>query len=80
MRDTEVAKTSRIEEPSPARWAIGVFAHNEEQNIVNALESVRNSASIAQVHAYVLINGCTDRTERVVENYAQRNEWVTPIS
>ena len=80
MRDTEVTKTDRLEERSPARWAIAVFAHNEEQDIVNALESVRNSASIAQVHAYVLINGCTDRTESVVENYAQRNEWVTPIS
>jgi glycosyltransferase involved in cell wall biosynthesis len=62
------------------KYAVAIFAHNEELAIVQALQSISPSDGEAGLHAYVLINGCTDRTERVVKEFARKNHWVKPIT
>ena len=55
---------------------VAVFAHNEAPRIEGCLDSVRLAAPGREVRAFVLANGCTDETARVVERYAERNPWV----
>jgi hypothetical protein len=56
-------------------WSCAVFAHNEAAGIVACLDSV--VAALAELPCtlgiHVLANGCTDRTEAVVEAYARRH-------
>ncbi len=78
--ETEVAGINCAKRLSTPKWAIAVFAHNEELTITSSLESIRSADGAALVHAYVLINGCTDQTERVVREFAVENDWVRPLS
>lgn len=61
-------------------WLVAVFAHNEEAHIVACLESIAKASAAHSIHAYVLANGCNDRTEMVVRNFALANPWVTLVS
>lgn len=54
----------------------GVFAHNEEENIISAIKSIQNDCDS---NIYVLINGCSDNTQGVVEEYAKKNRKVKAI-
>jgi len=56
--------------------AIAVFAHNEEGHILHCLRSIQDTG----LQVYVLINGCTDATERVVAAYASNVAGVELIS
>jgi glycosyltransferase involved in cell wall biosynthesis len=49
-------------------WPVAIFAHNEERHILECLHSLEQP----DVHRYVLANGCTDGTERLVARYAAR--------
>jgi glycosyltransferase involved in cell wall biosynthesis len=65
---------------SQTPWAVAVFAHNEESHIVSCLESIAVGAKTHPIQAYVLANGCTDRTGAVVSDYAKSHPWVTLVS
>lgn len=60
---------------------IAVFAHNEELLITASLDAVRSAVDFAEVEAeiFVLINGCTDKTEQVVRRYAENAPFVRPV-
>lgn len=59
---------------------VAVFAHNEERNIVRCLESLPAAGCDAATNIIVLVNGCTDRTLEVVNDYARTRENITPLS
>jgi glycosyltransferase involved in cell wall biosynthesis len=64
---------------SDAVWAVAVFAHNERAFIAATLESLPAAADGHRLDVFVLINGCTDRTEAIVEEYAERDPAVHPV-
>lgn len=64
---------------APDFWPVAVFAHNESDRIVASLDSIGRASRRKPVRAYVLINGCTDNTEEVVDRYASENPWVQPV-
>lgn len=52
-------------------WPVAVFAHNESSNIVPCLDSLlANRIPGHEMQVHVLINGCTDDTLAVVQQYA----------
>lgn len=57
-------------------WPVMVLAHNEERHIEACLDSLFECEPGRDVHAYVMANGCTDRTEEVVREYAKKNDRV----
>lgn len=59
--------------------AIAVFAHNEERFILNCLQSLPAAGCGPDIPVYVLINGCTDRSAEVVENYARTHKNIKPV-
>lgn len=69
-------------EADPAGRAIvsvAVFAYNEERGITTALDHLDACGDEADLRVHVLINGCTDGTERVVREYRPRRMEVVPI-
>lgn len=65
--------------PSPIR-PIAVFAYNEEELITGCLQSILDAADGQAVQVFVLINGCTDRTEQVVKRFAADHSAVVPAA
>lgn len=61
-------------------WPVAVFAHNEATRIKACLDSVLNQSSDVPLQVYVLVNGCTDATEAVVDEYARRVKNVVRLS
>ena len=59
--------------------SVAVFAYNEESEIEAALRSLDACGTEAELLVHVLINGCTDGTERVVRSYAPKRITVVPI-
>jgi len=53
-------------------WPVMVLAHNEERHIEACLDSIFNADPGAPFQVYVMANGCTDRTEELVSQYARR--------
>lgn len=69
--------SARVTDPSLQActgWPVAVFAYNEEANIVNCLSSLPAAAGGFKLEVFVLANGCTDGTERVVTEYAQEHQ------
>jgi glycosyltransferase involved in cell wall biosynthesis len=62
------------------KWPVMVLAHNEEQKIIACLESLREGEPEASLEVFVMANGCTDRTEDLVRNYARSHPWVHLVS
>lgn len=56
-----------------------VFAYNEEGSIAAALDRLDACGSEADLRVHVLVNGCTDGTERVVRGYQARRITVVPV-
>jgi glycosyltransferase involved in cell wall biosynthesis len=59
--------------------SIAVFAYNEEHGITSALEGLEACAGEAELCVHVLINGCTDGTERLVRAYRATSMSVVPV-
>jgi len=61
-------------EKPPLGVTIGIPAYNEEKNIANMLDSVmrQTGGNFRIEEIIVAIDGATDRTEAIVENYARR--------
>jgi glycosyltransferase involved in cell wall biosynthesis len=57
-----------------------VLAHNEERSIHACLESILAAEPGARVEAYVMANGCTDRTEDIVREYSRRRPEVRLVT
>ena len=57
-----------------------VLAHNEERHIERCLDSIFAADPGAPLQAYVMANGCTDRTEDIVQQYATRDARVHLVS
>jgi glycosyltransferase involved in cell wall biosynthesis len=65
--------------PAP-ELPVMVLAHNEEERIVACLDSIFSSETDARFEVYVLANGCTDRTEDIVRQYAGARPGVHLVS
>jgi glycosyltransferase involved in cell wall biosynthesis len=63
-----------------ARWPVMVLAHNEEPRIVTCLDSLFDGEPGGGLEVFVMANGCTDRTEDVVREYAARRPEVHLVS
>ena len=61
-------------------WPVMVLAHNEEDRIVDCLDSIVRAEGDRRLEAYVMANGCTDRTENIVQDYATRHSDVKLVS
>jgi glycosyltransferase involved in cell wall biosynthesis len=59
--------------------SVAVFAYNEAKLIAACLDSIEACANEADLSIYVMINGCTDRTEQIVRDYAATHPNVHPI-
>ena len=57
-----------------------VLAHNEERHIVECLESILAADPVTPLEVFVMANGCTDATERLVTEFAQRDSRVRLVS
>lgn len=66
-----------MSEPTPA-WPVAVFAHNEARNIVACLDSLQGGSH--PIDCYVLANACSDDTEALVRDYAERHRNVHLVS
>lgn len=63
-----------------AAWPVMVLAHNEEEKIAACLDSLFAAEPAQPLEIYVMANGCTDRTEDVVHQYAQSRPEVRLVS
>jgi glycosyltransferase involved in cell wall biosynthesis len=61
-------------------WPVMVLAHNEERHIVACLDSIFASEGARAFEVFVMANGCTDRTEQLVRDYARREPSVQLVS
>lgn len=59
---------------------VAVFAYNEEELITGCLKSILAAGAGRTLRIYVLINGCTDRTEAVVRQFAEQHREVVPVA
>lgn len=64
---------------SPPKVSVAVFAYNEEDGITAALDRLDACGAEADITVHVLINGCTDGTERVVRAFRPARIAVVPV-
>lgn len=57
-----------------------VLAHNEERHIGACIESIFAADPDRRFEVYVMANGCTDRTETIVEEYSRKRPDVHLVS
>jgi len=63
-----------------AAWPVMVLAHNEAKNIVACLDSIYAADPGRKFDIFVMANGCTDDTEKVVNEYAETHDGVNLVS
>ena len=61
-------------------WPVMVLAHNEERYIAACLDSIFGTDPEITFEVFVMANGCTDRTEQIVRDYAERRPSVQLVS
>lgn len=64
----------------PTKKPVMVLAHNEERHIAACLDSIFAADPDLSFEVYVMANGCTDRTEDIVMEYARRRPEVHLVS
>jgi glycosyltransferase involved in cell wall biosynthesis len=71
-----------VDKPSlpGSAWPVMVLAHNEERHIAACLDSLFEGEPGRDLQVYVMANGCSDRTEAIVQDYASRNPSVHLVS
>jgi glycosyltransferase involved in cell wall biosynthesis len=62
------------------RFPVMVLAYNEEAQIGGCLDSIFAANPGMSFDVYVMANGCTDRTEDIVRNYAKTRPEVRLVS
>lgn len=68
------------ENETKAAFPVMVLAHNEERHIEACLDSIFQADPGRSFDVYVMANGCTDRTEAIVRDYALRQPSVHLVS
>jgi glycosyltransferase involved in cell wall biosynthesis len=68
------------DQPQVGAWPVMVLAHNEERHIEACLDSIFSSDPDRVFDVYVMANGCTDRTEAIVDAYARKHLGVHLVS
>lgn len=58
---------------------VAIFAHNEAENIIACLNSVKREIRSGD-ECYVLNNGSCDNTEELVSDFSKENEWCNLVS
>jgi|GEM_PF-520975 len=61
-------------------WPVMVLAHNEERHIGACLDSIFEASAHREPEVFVMANGCTDATERIVADYARNRPQVRLVS
>ncbi len=61
-------------------WPVMVLAHNEERRISACLDSILAADPDRRFEIYVMANGCTDRTEAIVQVYGLERPEVHLVS
>jgi glycosyltransferase involved in cell wall biosynthesis len=61
-------------------WPVMVLAHNEERHIAACLDSIFDAELGKAFDIFVMANGCTDRTESIVAEYAKARPGVHLVS
>jgi glycosyltransferase involved in cell wall biosynthesis len=61
-------------------WPVMVLAYNEAENIVACLDSIYQAEPGRRFSIFVMANGCTDDTERIVNEYAEAHDGVHLVS
>lgn len=67
-------------QPTTSAWPVAVFAHNEADHIIAALDRLFTAAPGRELAIQVLANGCTDDTEKLVQAYAKNRPQVRLVS
>jgi glycosyltransferase involved in cell wall biosynthesis len=78
--DYHQAERTALEDRREGAWPVMVLAHNEERCIAACLDSIFAADADARFQVFVMTNGCTDSTENVVLEYAQRRPEVHLVS
>lgn len=66
--------------PQAAPWPVMTLAHNEERHIGACIDSIFDADPDRRFEVYVMVNGCTDRTEAIVEEYRRKRPDVHLVS
>lgn len=79
------AKERAVQEQSgtiqnAAAWPVMVLAYNEERHIGACLDSIFAADPERSFEVFVMANGCTDRTEYIVREYARKRPEVHLVS
>jgi glycosyltransferase involved in cell wall biosynthesis len=61
-------------------WPVMILAHNEANNIVGCLDSIYAAEPGRAFSIFVMANGCTDDTERIVAEYGRAHPGVSVVS
>jgi glycosyltransferase involved in cell wall biosynthesis len=61
-------------------WPVMVLAYNEAKNIVACLDSIFAADPGRRFSIFVMANGCTDDTEKIVNEYAGKHDGVKLVS
>lgn len=78
---SETADVNRLRATTDrAAWPVMVLAHNEERRIAACLDSLFDAEPGRELQVFVMANGCTDRTEDVVRQYADHRAGVHLVS
>lgn len=83
MRNTPTGSATSdfgIAEQRTGAWPVMVLAHNEERHIAACLDSIFAADPDRRFEIYVMANGCTDRTESIVREYARQRSEVHLVS
>src|SRR5512135_1391278 len=69
-----------VDAMTEAPWPVMVLAHNEEREIEACLDSIHNAEPARRFDIFVMANGCTDNTERIVADYGRKHPGVHLVS
>src|SRR6266581_845887 len=64
--------------PKPIACSMGIMAHNEERNIGRLFNAAisQSTATVTLTEIIVVASGCTDNTEAVVRQWAERDSRI----
>src|SRR5262245_22166827 len=80
MQRFETSAHSNNDTRKDVAWPVMVLAHNEAKNIVPCLESIYSADPGRPFNIFVMANGCTDDTEKIVNEYAKTHDGVKLVS
>ncbi len=79
MRRLETS-VSCADDKKDTAWPVMVLAHNEAKNVAACLDSIYAADPACAFSIFVMANGCTDDTEKIVNEYAQTHDGVRLVS